>query len=319
MKYLITGGAGFIGSHLCEYLLSHGHQVTALDDLSTGSLENIKSIQVHPSFQLVVDSVLNRSILESLVSKTDIICHLAAAVGVKNIIENSLQSLKINVEGTLNVLEAAVPSGQRVVLTSTSEVYGKNENIPFSEENDMVLGPTTIRRWGYACSKALDEFLALAYFSEKKVPVVIGRLFNTIGPRQTGRYGMVVPRFVGQALAGEEITVYGDGKQTRSFTYVSDVVEALYLLSQNKNIIGGVFNIGTREEITIQELAEKIKMLCRSSSRIVHLSLEEAYRDGFEDMRRRLPDLSRIGEAIGYSPKVNLDEALKKVIASFKN
>ena len=319
MKYLITGGAGFIGSHLCEYLLSQGHQVTALDDLSTGSLENIKSIQTNPGFQLVVDSVLNRSILESLVSKADIICHLAAAVGVRNIIENPLQSLKTNVEGTLNVLEAAVPSKQRVVLTSTSEVYGKNENIPFSEENDMVLGPTTIRRWGYACSKALDEFLALAYFSEKKVPVVIGRLFNTIGPRQTGRYGMVVPRFVGQALAGEEITVYGDGKQTRSFTYVSDVVEALYLLSQKKNIIGGVFNIGTREEITIQELAEKIKMLCRSNSRIVHLPPEEAYRDGFEDMRRRLPDLSCIKEAIGYSPKVNLNEALKKVIASFRN
>ena len=319
MKYLITGGAGFIGSHLCEYLLSHGHQVTALDDLSTGSLENIKSIQTNSGFQLVVDSVLNRSALESLVSKADIICHLAAAVGVKNIIENPLQSLKTNVEGTLNVLEAAVLSGQRVILTSTSEVYGKNENIPFSEENDLVLGPTTIRRWGYACSKALDEFLALAYFSEKKVPVVIGRLFNTIGPRQTGRYGMVVPRFVGQALTGKPITVYGDGKQTRSFTYVSDVVEALYLLSQNKNIIGGVFNIGTREEITIQELAEKVKTLCRSNSRIVHLPPEEVYRDGFEDMRRRLPDLSRIKEAIGYFPKVNLDEALKKVIASFKN
>ncbi|MCX5641804.1 MAG: GDP-mannose 4,6-dehydratase [Candidatus Omnitrophica bacterium] len=318
MKYLVTGGAGFIGSHLCEYLLARGHQVTALDDLSTGSLENIKSIKTNPGFQLVVDTVLNHSVLAGLVSGADIICHLAAAVGVKNIIENPLQSLKTNVEGTLNVLEAAVPSGQRVVLTSTSEVYGKNENVPFSEENDMVLGPTTIRRWGYACSKALDEFLALAYFSEKKVPVVIGRLFNTIGPRQTGRYGMVVPRFVGQALAGEEITVYGDGKQTRSFTYVSDVVAALYLLSQNKNIIGGVFNIGNTEEITIRELAEKVKMLCRSDSRIVHLPMEEAYRDGFEDMRRRLPDLSRIKEAIGYSPKVNLDEALKKVIASFR-
>jgi UDP-glucose 4-epimerase len=319
MKYLITGGAGFIGSHLCEYLLLQGHQVTALDDLSTGSLENIKPIQTNPGFQLVAGTVLNRSVLENLVSQADIVCHLAAAVGVKNIIENPLQSLKTNVEGTLNVLEAAVPSGQRVVLTSTSEVYGKNENIPFSEENDMVLGSTTVRRWGYACSKALDEFLALAYFSEKKVPVVIGRLFNTIGPRQTGRYGMVVPRFVGQALAGKEITVFGDGKQTRSFTYVSDVVEALHLLSQKENITGGVFNIGTGEEITIQGLAEKIKMLCRSNSGIVHLPPEEAYRDGFEDMRRRLPDLSRIKKAIGYSPKINLDEALKKVIASFKN
>ena len=316
MRYLVTGGAGFIGSYLCEFLLTEGHQVMAVDDLSTGRLQNVKAIRTHPSFQLFLDTVLNPEILDSIIFRSDVVFHLAAAVGVRTIIENPLQSLKTNVEGTLNVLEAAARHKRKVILTSTSEVYGKNENVPFSEENDIVLGSTATRRWGYACSKALDEFLALAYASEKKIPVIIVRLFNTIGPRQTGRYGMVVPRFIAQAMAGKPITVFGDGKQTRSFTYVSDVVEALYRFAAEQNIASGVFNIGTREEISIGDLAGKIKRLCRSDSRIIHVPLDKAYRDGFEDMRRRLPDLSRTEKAIGYSPKVSLDEALKKILAS---
>ncbi len=317
MRYLVTGGAGFIGSHLCEFLLKEGHQVIALDDLSTGSLQNVKALCKNPSFQLFIDTVLNPEILDALVFRVDIVFHLAAAVGVRTIIENPLQSLKTNVEGTLHTLEAAARYKRKVILTSTSEVYGKNENIPFSEENDIVLGSTTIRRWGYACSKALDEFLGLAFASQRNIPVVIVRLFNTIGPRQTGRYGMVVPRFIAQAKAGKPITVFGDGKQARAFTYISDVVEALYRFSIQKEITGGVFNIGTKEEISIGELAKKIKALCHSDSRIVHIPLNRAYRDGFEDMRRRLPDLSRAEKAIEYSPKVSLDEALKKIIASW--
>jgi len=318
MNYLVTGGAGFIGSHLCEYLAGKGHRVTVLDDLSTGSRDNLSRLQKNPEFQLVVDSVLNRPAVEELVREADVIFHLAAAVGVRTVIERSLHSLKTNIDGTANVLEAASSSSRKVIFASTSEVYGKNENIPFAEENDIVLGATAIRRWGYACSKALDEFLALAYFTEQKVPVVIVRLFNTIGPRQTGRYGMVVPRFIGQALAGRPITIYGDGRQTRCFTYVSDVVDALYLLSGKNSVAGCVFNIGTREEISILQLAEKVKALCRSNSRITHISPEKVYLEGFEDMRRRVPDLTRVEKAIGYRPGVTLDEALRKIIASFK-
>lgn len=318
MRYLITGGAGFIGSHLCEYLVAGGHRVIALDDLSTGNLSNLKKIRTDPSFNIVVDTVLNRSVLKSLVRRADIVFHLAAAVGVRTVIEHPLRSLKTNVEGTTNVLEFAAGLKRKVVLTSTSEVYGKNENTPFAENNDLILGSTNIRRWGYACSKALDEFLGLAYFFEKKMPVVIVRLFNTIGPRQTGRYGMVVPRFINQALSGKPVTIYGDGKQTRCFTYVSDVIEALDLVSQKDKAFGGVFNIGTREEVTINELARRVKKVCRSGSRIVHVSPDKVYREGFEDMRRRVPDLSLIEKTVGYRPKVNLDEALKKIVVSFK-
>jgi len=317
MKYLVTGGAGFIGSHLVEFLLTRGHSVIALDDLSTGSLENLKAIQRNPSFELVIDTVLNKPILERLSAKSEGVFHLAAAVGVRTVIEHPLSSLRTNVEGTTNVLESSVVFGRKVLLTSTSEVYGKNEDAPFKEEDNLIIGPTFIRRWGYACSKALDEFLAQAYFLEKKVPIIIARLFNTIGPRQTGRYGMVVPKFISQALSGKPITIYGDGKQSRCFTYVSDVVEALYLLFRKEGLAGGVFNIGTREEVTINELARKIKRFCHSDSPIIHIAPDKVYQEGFEDMRRRVPDLSRIEEAIGYRPKVKLNEALKRIIASY--
>jgi len=314
--YLVTGGAGFIGSHLAEFLVGRGRRVIVLDDLSTGRRENLATLTECGHFELVVGSVCEQALVRPLVARADVIFHLAAAVGVRVILEQPLASLKTNIEGTLVVLEEAARHACPVVLTSSSEVYGKNENIPFAEENDIVLGSTTIRRWGYACSKALDEFLAFAYHGDRGLPVTAARLFNTIGPRQTGRYGMVVPRFIDQALAGEPLTVYGDGMQTRCFTYVSDVVEALYRLSLEPAAAGRVLNIGTREETTILELARKVRRLCRSKSRIQHIPLDKAYARGFEDMRRRVPDLARIEALIGYRPRVTLDEALEKIIVS---
>lgn len=315
MKYLITGGAGFIGSHLSEMLLNQGHKVTIIDDLSTGSILNIESFKNHPNLEKHIDSVLNENLLSTLIKDADYIFHLAAAVGVKYIIENALHSLLINSKGTELVLKYANKFGNKpMLITSTSEVYGKNENIPFKETDDSVLGPTYITRWGYACSKAFDEFLALAYYRERKLPVTIVRLFNTCGPRQTGQYGMVIPRFVMQSLKNEPITVFGDGTQTRSFTSVYDVCWALNKLSSSENAAGEIFNVGNNVPISIKELAEKIINLTNSKSVIKYVSYEDAFEKGFEDMKHRIPDISKISKYIGYKPKINTIDLLKSVI-----
>lgn len=310
----MTGGAGFIGSYLCEELLNEGHSVTVVDDLSSGSLQNVSAIRDHPEFSLFIDSVLNQPLMDELVSKADTIFHLAAAVGVKMLIEEPLHSIEINVRGTENILKAASTFHKKVILTSTSEVYGKNENLPFSEGDDSVFGSTKISRWSYGCTKALDEFLLFAYRKKKNLPSVIVRLFNTIGPRQTGRYGMVVPRFISQALSGKPITVYGDGSQGRSFTYISDVIDALTSLSRTESAVGEVFNVGSGEEITMKELALIVKRLTKSSSEIVYIPYKDVYKEGFEDMKRRIPDISKIKSMIGYQPKISLEEGLKKII-----
>jgi UDP-glucose 4-epimerase len=315
MRALLTGGAGFVGSHLAEALLDEGHTVEVLDDLSTGSLSNIAHLMSRPGFSYTIDTVMNESIVGELADRSDIIFHLAAAVGVKLIVEDPVGTIETNVHGTEVVLKQAKRGGQRVIIFSTSEVYGKSTAVPFSETADLVMGPTTKHRWAYACSKAMDEFLALAYFKEYQLPVVIVRLFNTVGPRQTGRYGMVIPTFVGQALAGEPITVFGDGRQSRAFTYVGDVVSGLVRLAASPAATGQVFNIGNEEEISMMALAEKVKAMTGSSSPIVLIPYDEAYEAGFEDMPRRVPDLRKIQAAVGYAPTVGLDQILAKVIA----
>lgn len=315
MKALITGGCGFVGSHLAEYLLSRGGKVEILDDLSSGDLQNIAAIKGHPNFSCTIDSVLNRAILEKLIKRNDFIFHLAAAVGVKMVIEKPIKSIKTNVEGTQNILELASHFKKKVLFASTSEVYGKNEKIPFSETSDFLLGSTEIRRWSYGCAKLLDEFMSFAYFQEKGLPVIVVRLFNTIGPRQSGEYGMVVPRFIKQALNGEPITVYGDGKQLRCFTYVADVVEAMVSLAKRPIAFGKVFNIGNpKGTISINELAKLIKKLTKSKSKIIHIPYQKAYKQGFADMEKRVPDIGKIQRLINFSPKVNLQEALTKII-----
>lgn len=319
MRALITGGAGFVGSHLSELLLEQGHEVFVIDNLSTGSIENIAHLKAHPAFHYTIDSVENEPVLAELVDQGDVVFHLAAAVGVKLIVEQPVHTIETNVRGTEVVLKHANKKKKLVLIASTSEVYGKNAAVPFSEDADLVLGPTVKHRWAYACSKAIDEFLALAYWKEKKLPVVIARLFNTVGPRQTGQYGMVIPTFVRQALAGRPITVYGDGTQTRSFTYVGDVVGALARLAVEPRAIGRVFNIGNGHEITIRDLAERVKQLARSQSPIVTIPYEQAYEEGFEDMPRRVPDTSRLRDLIGYEPQVQLDEILARVIEYFQN
>ena len=318
MRALITGGAGFVGSHLADLLLAQGHEVFVLDNLSTGSMDNIVHLKAHPAFHYTIDTVINEPVLAELVDQADVVFHLAAAVGVKLIVEQPVHTIETNVKGTEVVLTAANKKKKLVLIASTSEVYGKNTAVPFSEDADLVLGPTIKHRWAYACSKAIDEFLALAYWKERKLPVIVVRLFNTVGPRQTGQYGMVIPNFVRQALAGHPITVFGDGTQTRSFTYVGDVVEALTKLVQEPRAIGRVFNVGNGYEISIRDLAERVKLLARSQSDIVTVSYDQAYEAGFEDMPRRVPDISRIHELIGYEPKVQLDEILEKVIDHFK-
>lgn len=310
MKVLITGGAGFIGSHLSEALLKEGHDVSIIDDLSTGRIQNIEHLKVDKR----IDTIMNFPVLKELADKNDIIFHLAAAVGVKLIVDNPVHTIETNVRGTELVLEAASKSKKLVILASTSEVYGKNDNVPFKEDSDIVLGPSTKARWGYACSKLVSEFLGLAYHKEKGLPVIVTRLFNTIGPRQTGRYGMVVPRFVKQALAGEPLTVYGNGAQTRSFTYVGDVVGALMDLINTQNAIGEIFNIGSPEEISITELARKIINLAGSKSKIEFIPYEKAYTSGFEDMTRRVPDISRINRLTGFAPKIKLEDSLRLII-----
>ena len=318
MRALITGGAGFIGSHLSESLLEQGHEVLVLDNLSTGSIDNITHLKGRRGFEYFVDTVTNEPLLAELIDRSDVVFHFAAAVGVKLIVEQPVYTIETNVHGTEVVLKHANKKKKLVVIASTSEVYGKSDDVPFSEDSDLVLGPTPKHRWAYACSKAIDEFLALAYWKERKLPVIIVRFFNTVGPRQTGRYGMVIPNFVRQALAGEPITVFGDGKQSRSFTHVSDVVAALLRLVGEPAAIGQVVNIGSAEEISIGSLAERVRTLSGSTSTIKYVPYEEAYESGFEDMPRRVPDLTKARKMIGYQPRHTLDDILLHVIDYFR-
>lgn len=312
-SYLVTGGAGFIGSHLSETLLEAGHRVTVIDNLSTGRLRNIAHLQDHPSFQFARAEIQDELVLDRLTSETDVVIHLAAAVGVKLIVERPVQTIETNVGGTEHVLQAALRYGCRVLLASTSEVYGKGSRMPFAEDDDVVLGPTSRSRWAYSASKMVDEFLGLAYGREYGLPVVVFRLFNTIGPRQTGQYGMVVPRFIRQALRGEPITVYGDGTQSRCFCDVADAARAIIGLASHPDAPGQVFNIGGTHSVSIEELAERVRKIADSSSEIVHIPYEEAYAPGFEDMDRREPDTSRIRELLDWRPKIGLDQTLERV------
>jgi len=314
VRVLITGGAGFIGSHLAEHLLSLGDEVFVLDDLSTGSIENIRHLKGNPRFHYTIDTVKNVPVVSELVDDCDIVFHLAAAVGVRLIVESPVRTIETNVRGTEIVLQAAMKKKKTVVVASTSEVYGKGVKVPFQEDDDLLIGPTVKGRWSYACSKAIDEFLALAYWKERRLPVVIVRLFNTVGPRQTGRYGMVLPNFCSQALAGEPITVFGDGRQSRCFGYVGDIVEAFGKLIRTDSAIGQVFNLGSSEEITIGELAERVRQKTGSLSRIINVPYEKAYEEGFEDMQRRIPSLEKIRQFINYQPKTTLNHIIEKVV-----
>jgi UDP-glucose 4-epimerase len=316
VRALVTGGAGFIGSHLCEALLARGNDVFVLDNLETGSVANIEHLKSDARFHCTIDSVLNERVTAKLIQSADVVFHLAAAVGVRRMIESPVKTIENNVRGTEIVLELADDWKKKVLLTSTSEVYGKSIRVPFREDDDLVLGPTYKRRWSYACSKAVAEFLALAYFKERRLPVVICRLFNTVGPRQTGRYGMVIPNFVRNALLDLPLTVYGDGKQSRCFTYVSDAVDALVKLAEHPEAEGRVVNVGNdRDEIRILDLACRVKERTGSKSEIVTVPYDQAYEEGFEDITRRVPDLTRIRALIGYVPKVYLDEILDRVVA----
>ena len=315
MRVLITGGAGFIGSHLADAYLQRGDEVTVIDDLSTGTIDNIQHLKSNPKFHYTIDSVHNQPVTAELVDQCDVVVHLAAAVGVKLIVESPVRTIETNVRGTEVVLALANKKQKRVLIASTSEVYGLSADVPFKEDGNLVMGATTKGRWSYACSKAIDEFLALAYWREKKLPTTIVRLFNTVGPRQTGRYGMVIPTFVKQALAGRPITVYGDGKQTRCFGYVGDVVGALIKLMDTTESIGQVFNIGSTEEISILQLAEKVKELTQSTSEIVFVPYDDAYEEGFEDMPRRVPDTTKINQLVGFKPEMTLDGILETVIS----
>jgi UDP-glucose 4-epimerase len=317
LRVLITGGAGFIGSHLADAYLGRGDHVMVIDDLSTGRMENIRHCQNHPRFEYTIASVHDHARLGDLVDRCDVIFHLAAAVGVRLIVDSPVRTIETNVRGTEVMLELANRKKRKLLLTSTSEVYGLSQQVPFREDGNLVLGATTKGRWSYACSKAIDEFLALAYWRERKLPTIIVRLFNTIGPRQTGRYGMVIPTFVEQALSGRPITVYGDGAQSRCFAYVGDVVDALIKLMDHADAVGQVFNIGSNEEVTIAELARRVKALTESQSEIVHVPYETAYEPGFEDMPRRVPDISKVSALVGYQPTRKLDEIIKTIIASY--
>jgi len=313
MKYLLTGGAGFIGSHLAEELLRRGNDVCVIDDLSTGQIKNIQHLKGLASFTYVIDSVLNRRLMAELVDDADIVLHLAAAVGVKFVVESPVRTIETNVKGTEIVLELAAMKGKRVMIFSTSEVYGKSTQASFSETDDLVLGPTFRGRWSYAASKIVDECLALAYYKEKKLPVTVVRLFNTVGPRQTGQYGMVLPRFVDCALSGRTITVYGDGTQIRTFTHVDDAIRAIIGLAECSGAIGEVFNVGGKESTSIRGLAELVKDILQSSSSIAHIPYEEAYEHGFEDIERRVPNLSKIHQIIGFEAELTLQQIILDV------
>ena len=315
MRVLITGGAGFIGSHLADAYLERGDEVLVIDDLSTGTIENIRHLKNNPRFHYTIDSVHNQPVTAELVDQCDVVVHLAAAVGVKLIVESPVRTIETNVRGTEVVLALANKKKKRVMIASTSEVYGLSADVPFREDGNLVMGATTKGRWSYACSKAIDEFLALAYWREKKLPTTIVRLFNTVGPRQTGRYGMVIPTFVKQALAGRPITVYGNGKQTRCFGFVGDIVGALIKLMDRPDSVGQVYNIGSNEEISIFQLAEKVKELTNSNSEIVFMPYDEAYEEGFEDMPRRVPDITKINQLVGFRPEMTLEGILQSVIS----
>jgi len=315
MRILITGGAGFIGSHLSDYLLDRGHYVTVIDDLSTGSMENIREAKENRQFQYCIDTIFDKPLLAELVDDAELVFHLAAAVGVLNIVESPVRTIETNVGGSELVLELAAKKKKRVLIASTSEVYGKSTKFPFSEEDDLVLGPTTKGRWSYACSKAIDEFLALAYHRERKLPVTIARLFNTVGPRQTGRYGMVLPTFVQQALSGEPLTVFGNGEQSRCFTHVDDIVKGLVQCVSCDAAVGQVFNLGNTEEVTIRALAEKVIQATRSSSAVRYVRYDQAYGPGFEDMQRRVPDISKARQWFGYAPAQSIDGIIESVVA----
>ena len=314
MRYLVTGGAGFIGSHLAEELLRRGDEVFVVDDLSTGTIHNIWHLKTHDRFHYVIDSCTNVPLMAELVDACDRIFHLAAAVGVKLIVESPVRTIETNIGLTETMLRLASKKKRPILITSTSEVYGKSEQFPFREDGELVMGPTSKGRWSYACSKAIDEFLAIAYWKERRQPTVIARLFNTVGPRQTGQYGMVVPSFVRQALAGQPITVFGDGKQSRCFTHVSDTVRGLIGLLEKETAFGQVFNLGGTAEISMAELARKVRELCRSRSEIVFVPYEKAYEEGFEDMPRRVPDISKIGALLDWHPVIGMDQILADVI-----
>jgi UDP-glucose 4-epimerase len=319
MKVLITGGAGFIGSHLAEQYVNRGDEVYIVDDLSTGSIENIAHLQWQPNFHYSIDTVTNQRLMAELVDLCDVVFHLAAAVGVKLIVESPVRTIETNIGGTEVVLQHCAKKKKRVLVASTSEVYGKRTQIPFGEEDDLVLGATNKGRWSYACSKAIDEFLAIAYWKEKRVPTVVVRLFNTVGPKQTGQYGMVIPNFVQNALKGEDLMVYGDGQQSRCFTHVSDVAGALMKLIEHPAALGEVYNIGSTQEVSILQLAERVKALTDSPSEIKFLSYDQAYEKGFEDMHRRVPNIAKINQLIGYQPTFTLDEILESVIAHHRS
>lgn len=318
IRALITGGAGFIGSHLAEHLVSQGQSVHAVDDLSTGSIENLDSLKNNPNFAYTIADVREEQTLAELVDRSDVVYHLAAAVGVRLIVESPVRTIETNVGCTEVVLKMANKKGKKVIVASTSEVYGKNDAVPFSEENDLVLGPTSKARWSYACSKAIDEFLALAYWRARRLPVVVTRLFNTVGPRQTGRYGMVLPNFVRQALMGQPVTVFGDGKQSRCFSSVDEVVQALAALADCPDAVGQVVNVGSAQEISIGELAELVKQMTQSDSQIVYVPYEQAYEEGFEDMARRVPDVSKLNSLLGFTPQKNIQDIVEAVIAYYR-
>ena len=318
MRVLITGGAGFIGSHLAERFINDGHTVQILDNLSTGSIENIAHLKDRQGFTCNINSVANEPLLAEMIDRADVVFHLAAAVGVKLIVEQPVHTIETNVHETEVVLKHASKNKKLVFIASTSEVYGKSTDVPFHEDSDVVLGPTIKHRWAYACSKLIDEFLALAYWKEKKLPVIITRLFNTVGPRQTGQYGMVLPTFVKQALSNQPISVFGDGSQSRSFTYVADVVDALVKLVGEPQAVGQVFNIGSTQEVTIAKLAERVRNLAGSNSPIHYIPYDQAYEVGFEDMPRRVADIAKIRKLVGFEPQVNLDEIINKVVDHFR-
>lgn len=314
MRILITGGAGFIGSHLAEVLLEKNHDVTVIDDLSTGSMENISHLKRDVRFEYHLDTIFNRQLVAELVDLADVVFHLAASVGVHNIVQSPVRTIENNVRGSEIVLEMAAKKNKRVLLTSTSEVYGKSTKFPFSEEDDLIMGPTFKGRWSYACSKAIDEFLALAYYHERKLPVTIVRLFNTVGPRQTGRYGMVLPTFARQALNDEPVTVFGTGEQSRCFGHVDDVVRGIVSCAFSESTIGQVFNLGATEEITMNELASRVIKAAGSKSPVVHVPYADAYHPGFEDMERRIPDIRKASAYFGYAPTYSLNDIIESVV-----